>query len=166
MCVRIFWKIKRVQLLPNWVCKERPLKQRYIVFVRGDFPQIISWPWIYDMSCYWRIKRDLQGWYSLVFVLADNNIGPDCLEGPEAQDPNYCSQPTWLHVLCMEVLTVHRTELRLFGAKAFPLLILLISRICILITFYNLTTSFGKELFEKRENWNVILKKLVENPQP
>ena len=48
----------------------------------------------------------------------DNNIGPDRLEGPKALDPNYCRQPTlWLHDLCLEVLTVHVTELRLFGAK-------------------------------------------------
>ena len=46
----------------------------------------------------------------------DNNLGPDRLV-----DPNYCRQPTlWLHDLCLEVLTVHGNELRLFGAKAFP----------------------------------------------
>ncbi len=34
-------------------------------------------------------------------------------------------QPTlWLHDLCLEVLTEHGKELRLFGAKAFPLLVL------------------------------------------
>ena len=58
----------------------------------------------------------------------DNNLGPDRLEGPNALDPNYCRQQTlWLHDLCLEVLTVHGTEFRLFGANAFPLLILLIS---------------------------------------
>ena len=46
----------------------------------------------------------------------DNNLGPDRLVGPKALDPNYCRQPT----LCLEVLTVHGTELRLFRAKAFP----------------------------------------------
>ncbi len=50
----------------------------------------------------------------------DDNIEPDCLECPKALDPNCCRQPTlWLHDLCLEVLTVHGTELRLFGAKAF-----------------------------------------------
>ena len=24
----------------------------------------------------------------------DNNLGPDCLTGPKALDPNYCRQPT------------------------------------------------------------------------
>ena len=53
----------------------------------------------------------------------DNNLGPDHLEGPEALDPNYCRQPNLrLHDLCLEVLTVHGIELRLFRAKAFPLL--------------------------------------------
>ncbi len=60
----------------------------------------------------------------------DNNLGPDHFPGPKALDPNNCRQPTlWLHDLCLEVLTVHGIELRLFGAKAFPLLILLMSRI-------------------------------------
>ncbi len=60
----------------------------------------------------------------------DINLGPDRLAGTKALDPNYCRQPTlWLHDLCLEVLTVHCSELRLFGAKAFPLLILSISRI-------------------------------------
>ena len=57
-------------------------------------------------------------------------LGPDRLAGPKALDPNYCRQPTLrLHDLCLEVLTVHGNELCLFGAKAFPLLILLMSRI-------------------------------------
>ena len=51
----------------------------------------------------------------------DNNLGADRLSGLRALDPNYCRQPTlWLHELRLEVLTVHRTELRLFWAKAFP----------------------------------------------
>ena len=59
-----------------------------------------------------------------------NNLEPDRLAGPKALDPNYCRQPTLLlHDLCLEVLTVHGIELRLFWAKAFPLLILLMSRI-------------------------------------
>ncbi len=59
-----------------------------------------------------------------------NNLGPDRLAGTKALDPNYCRQPTlWLHDLCLEVLTVHGIVLRLFWAKAFPLLILLMSRI-------------------------------------
>ncbi len=60
----------------------------------------------------------------------DNNIGPDRVAGPKALDPNYFRQPTLcLHDLCLEVLTVHGTELCLFGAQAFTLLILLMSRI-------------------------------------
>ncbi len=56
----------------------------------------------------------------------DNNLGPDRLAGHKALDPNHCRQPTlWLHVLCLDVLTVHGTELYLFGADTFPLLILL-----------------------------------------
>ena len=54
----------------------------------------------------------------------DNNLGPDRLAGPKARDPNHCRQPTLarLHDLCLEVLTVHGIELRLFWAKAFTLL--------------------------------------------
>ncbi len=60
----------------------------------------------------------------------DNNLGPDRLAGRRALDPNYCRQPTlWLHDLYLEVLTVHGTELHLFGVKTFPLLVPLISRI-------------------------------------
>ncbi len=45
----------------------------------------------------------------------DNNLGPDRSAGPKALDPNYFRQPThWLHDLCLEVLTVHGIELRLF----------------------------------------------------
>ena len=40
----------------------------------------------------------------------DNNPGLDRLAGPKALDPNYCRQPT----LCLEVLTVHGTELHCF----------------------------------------------------
>ena len=59
----------------------------------------------------------------------DNNIGTDRLAGSKALDPNYCRQQTLcLYDTCLEVLNVHGTELRLFGAKAFPLLILLVSR--------------------------------------
>ena len=62
--------------------------------------------------------------YTFVRVIpqgtVDNNLGPKAL------DPNYSRQPTlWLHDLCLEVLTVNVNELRLFGAKAFTLLILL-----------------------------------------
>ena len=60
----------------------------------------------------------------------DNNLGPDRLAGPKAIDSNYCRQPALLlHNLCLEDLTVHGTELRLFNAKEFPLVILLMSRI-------------------------------------
>ncbi len=51
----------------------------------------------------------------------DNNLGPDRLAGTKALDPNYCRHPTlWLHDLCLEVITVHGIELRLFWAKAYP----------------------------------------------
>ena len=55
----------------------------------------------------------------------DNNLGPDRLAGPKALDPNHCRQSTlWLHVLCLDVLTVHGIELHLFGTDTFPLLML------------------------------------------
>ncbi len=57
--------------------------------------------------------------------MVDNNLRPDHSAVPKTQDPNYCRQPT----LCLEVLTVYGTELRLFVAKVFPLLILLIYHI-------------------------------------
>ncbi len=44
----------------------------------------------------------------------DNNLEPGRLAGPKVLDPNYCRQPTFLlHDLCLEVLIVHGTELRL-----------------------------------------------------
>ena len=81
----------------------------------------------------------------------DNNLGPDRLAGPKALDPNYCRQPTlWLHDLCLKVLTVHGTELRLFWVKAFPLLILFMSRIWHSSSRYNFTslamTRFGPRI--------------------
>ena len=48
------------------------------------------------------------------------DIHPEHNKGPD---------PRTLHDLCLEVLTVHVNELCLFGAKAFPLLILLMSSI-------------------------------------
>ncbi len=47
-----------------------------------------------------------------------NNQGPDRLEAPMALEPNHCKQPT----LCLqdpyqETLTMHGTELHLFGAN-------------------------------------------------
>ncbi len=60
----------------------------------------------------------------------NNNLRLDCLVSPKALDPNGCRQPTlWLHELCLEVLAAHGTELELFGAKAFPLLITLMLHI-------------------------------------
>ncbi len=54
---------------------------------------------------------------------AENNLGPDRLAGLKALNLNYYRQLTLLlHELCLEVLTVHVSELRLFWAKAFPLL--------------------------------------------
>ena len=55
------------------------------------------------------------------------NLGPDRLAGTKSLDTNNCRQPT--NDLCLKVQTVHSTELRLFRAKAFPLFILLKSRI-------------------------------------
>ncbi len=58
----------------------------------------------------------------------NNKLGPDRFEGLKALDPNYYRQPTlWLHNLCLEVQTVHGIEFCLFRAKAFPILILLMS---------------------------------------
>ncbi len=64
-----------------------------------------------------------------------------------------CRQPSlWLHIFCLETLSVHLQcmhgyELRLFGAKVFLLLILLMSRIWYSSSRYNLTslaeTCFG-----------------------
>ncbi len=60
----------------------------------------------------------------------ENNLGPDRSAGQKTLDPNYYRyQTVCLHDLCLEVLTVHGTDLRLFEAKAFPLLILLKPRI-------------------------------------
>ena len=51
----------------------------------------------------------------------DNNLGQDSFTGPKALIPSYCRQLSHcLHNLYLEVLTIHGTELRLFGAKAFP----------------------------------------------
>ena len=53
----------------------------------------------------------------------DNNLGPGCLTGPKALDPNYCRLPTLLlHGLPLIVLTVNVAPVL---AKTFPLLILL-----------------------------------------
>ena len=57
----------------------------------------------------------------------DINIGPDRLAGPKALDPQSLqstNNPLIAQPLCLEVLTVHGTKMRLFGAKALPLLIL------------------------------------------
>ncbi len=71
--------------------------------------------------------------YPIIFLYNtwgdDRPIGPDCSTGPKYLDPNYSRQPIlWLHALCLKVLIVQGNELRLFGAKACPLLIL-ISRV-------------------------------------
>ena len=51
----------------------------------------------------------------------DNNLWLDRTAGSKALDPYYDIQPTLsLHDLCLEVLTLNGTELRLFVAKAFP----------------------------------------------
>ncbi len=52
-------------------------------------------------------------------------------------------QPVWLHDLCLEVLTVPGNELRLSWTKAFPLSILLLSRIWYISSSYNF---LGREL--------------------
>ncbi len=46
----------------------------------------------------------------------NNNLGPEHLECPKTLDPNYFRKPT----LCLDVLTIHGAELRLFEAKAIP----------------------------------------------
>ncbi len=51
--------------------------------------------------------------------MVDNNQASDRLAGQALMTTN----------LCLEVLTVHGTELHLFWAKAYPLLIILMSRI-------------------------------------
>ncbi len=67
-------------------------------------------------------------WQFKQFIIpgtVDNNLGPARLAGPNALDHNHCRQPTLLlHDLCLEVPTVQGTELRLFEAMAFLLLIL------------------------------------------
>ncbi len=79
---------------------------------------------IYNIVDYlWYIRVIPQG-------TVDNNLVLERLAGPKALDPNYCKQPTlWLYDLCLEVLYVHGNELRLYGAKAFSLILLLIPRL-------------------------------------
>ncbi len=55
----------------------------------------------------------------------DNKLGPDRFACPKALDHNYCRKPN----LRLHDLTVHGTELCLFGAKAFAILKLIMSRI-------------------------------------
>ena len=51
----------------------------------------------------------------------DNNLGPHRLAGPKALVPNHSEHPRLLlQDLCLEVLTLHGTELHLFVAKVFP----------------------------------------------
>ena len=78
-----------------------------------------------------RTKNKMTIWVRVIPQgTVDNKLGPDRLAGPKALDPNYCRQPTlWLYDLCLEVLTKHGNELRLFWAKTFPLLILLMIKI-------------------------------------
>ena len=67
--------------------------------------------------------------YPIIFLYNISGNGPDRLAGPKDLDPNYSRQPNLrLHALCLKVLIVQGNELRLFGAKACPLLIL-ISRV-------------------------------------
>ncbi len=82
----------------------------------------------------------------------NNNPGPDHLAGPKALDPNSCRQPTlWLHGRCLEVLTVHGTELRLFWTNTFPLLILLVLHIGHSSSRYNFNVfSYDAVLAEHR----------------
>ncbi len=64
--------------------------------------------------------------------MVNHKLGPDRSAGRKSLDCYYCRHSTlWLHDLCLEVLTLHGTELRLLGAKSFLLLILLLSRISI-----------------------------------
>ncbi len=56
----------------------------------------------------------------------DNNLESDRLDGLKALDPNYCRQPTfWLHDLCLEVLTVHVTELPRHSPFPPPIILLM-----------------------------------------
>ncbi len=79
------------------------------------------------------LRNSGAGGYNIIRLIPQgtvNNLGPGCLAGPKALDPNYCRQPIlWLHDLCLEVLTVHGTDLLLFGGKAFSLLILIMSHL-------------------------------------
>ena len=62
-----------------------------------------------------KVKKGIFWYYKIRLIpegTVDNNLGADRLAGPKALDPNYCRQPTlWLHGTCLEVLTVHGTEL-------------------------------------------------------
>ena len=60
----------------------------------------------------------------------DYNLGPDRLDSQKALDTSYYRQPTLLfHNLCPEVLTVYVNKFVSVWAKAFPLFILIMSRI-------------------------------------
>ncbi len=79
---------------------------------------------VWTLSPFTCIQLTLQG------STLDNNLGPDRLPDPKALNPNHCRRPTLcLHDLCLEFITVHGTEFRLYGAKAFTILILLMWRV-------------------------------------
>ncbi len=94
--------------------------------------------WMLHFNCSVSICICMYLWDVLVLELDshhDHNKGaePRTLYWSEEQsrrlyilDILHSKQPTlWLHYLCTEVLTVHGNELRLFGVKAFPLILLL-----------------------------------------
>ncbi len=91
------------------------------------------------VNCHKQLKKYAELLIRIILQgTVDINLGTDCLAGPKALDPNYCKQPTvLLQDLCLEVLTVHGTELRLFGAKTIPLLIPLMSHISHSSSRYN-----------------------------
>ena len=72
-----------------------------------------------------------------------NNLGPKRQVGQKALYPYYYRQPTlWLYNFCPEVENVYGNEKRLFLAKAFPLLLLLMSRIWHNFNFGKYTHNF------------------------
>ena len=124
----------------------------YLYFQRTQKIKVIKFLIIIEIKivwCHWHIhlspSRSIGFNHSIILIIirlipqgtVDNNLGPDHLTGPKVLD--FCRQPTlWLYDLCLEVLTVHGTELCQFGAKAFSILILLMSRIWHSSSRYNL----------------------------
>ncbi len=66
-----------------------------------------------------------------ILQLLELDLFPDHKKGPDRSYPYYIldTNPVLMHDLSLEVLTVNSNELRLFWAKAFPLSVILLSRI-------------------------------------